>query len=76
MEREQICKRLSGRNSKEKVVAYFKDYPGICLDGEKTQGEILGKKSKCGLPNRLHTKILIVIVVILDTCMGDVCYMV
>ena len=44
MEQEQICKRLSGRDSKEKVVACFKDYPGICLEGEETQGDILGKK--------------------------------
>jgi hypothetical protein len=44
MEWQQICKRLSGKDSKEKVVAYFKDYPGICLEGEETQGGILGKK--------------------------------
>ena len=44
MVREQICKRLSGRDSKKNVVAYFKDYPGICLENEETQGEILGKK--------------------------------
>lgn len=48
-------------------MAYFKDYPGICLEGEETQGEILGKRSKCGLPNRLHIKILIAIAVILVT---------
>ena len=60
-------------------MAYFKDYLGICLEDEETHGEIWGKKSKCGLPNRFHTKILIaiaVILVILDTGMGIVCYMV
>jgi len=34
---------MSGRDSRGKVVAYFKDYPGICLEGEETKGEIWGK---------------------------------
>jgi hypothetical protein len=47
MEWEHIYKRLCGGGDiKEKAVAYFKDYPGICLEGEETQNEILGKKIK------------------------------
>ena len=73
MEWEHIYKRLCGGGDiKEKAVAYFKDYPGICLEGEETQKRDSGqKKSKRGVPNRLHTKFLITLAVLLDTCKWD-----
>jgi hypothetical protein len=62
-------------------VTYFKDYPGIAWRVKKLKESFWTKKKKLEMrPAKQDThKIFIaiaVILVILDTCMGDVCYMV